>query len=82
MNKSVLIFISTVLIALSISLPAHAIKKCKDAEGKWHYGDKAVRSCQSEKVTTLNDRGFIQSEKDAPKTEAELSAEKRSFSFG
>jgi len=54
---------------------AHAIKKCKDADGKWHYGDVAVRACEDSKVTTLSDRGFIKAEKAAPKTEAQLAAE-------
>jgi len=60
---------------LLIASPAHAIKKCKDADGKWHYGDVAVRACQQSKVTTLNNRGFVTEEKSAPKTKEELKAE-------
>jgi len=54
---------------------AWAIKKCQDADGKWHYGDVAVNACKKSKVTTLNDRGFIESEKGRPKTENELALE-------
>lgn len=73
--KNNLTFISVLLVAAVLSAPAHAIKKCKDSEGKWHYGDIAVRACENSKVTTLNDRGFIKSEQAAPKTEAELRLE-------
>jgi len=65
-------------VTIALLLPfssAHAIKKCKDADGKWHYGDLAVRACERSKITTLNDRGFIESEKSAPKTDEELKAE-------
>ena len=55
---------------------AYAIKKCQDADGKWHYGDVAVAQCQKSKVTTLSDRGFVESEKEAPKTEEQLQKEK------
>jgi hypothetical protein len=54
---------------------AHAIKKCQDSDGNWHYGDIAVAQCNKSKVTTLNDRGFIASEKDAPKTPEQIQKE-------
>jgi len=66
------IFITTLLF----STPAHAIKKCKDANGKWHYGDVAVQECENSKVTTLSNQGFVKGEADAPKTEEELIEEK------
>ena len=59
---------------LLLSGPAHAIKKCKDAEGKWHYGDIAVEQCKESKITTLNDRGFIKDQDEAP-----LTAEQRAL---
>jgi hypothetical protein len=55
--------------------PAYAIKKCQDSDGRWHYGDIAIAKCNASKVTTLNDRGFIASEKDAPKTDEQLKKE-------
>ena len=62
-----------VLIAsLSVCHNAMAIKKCKDANGKWHYGDIAVEECENSKITTLNDRGFITETEEAPLTEQEL----------
>jgi len=72
-------FIANVLVVLSTLVfvsSAHAIKKCQDDDGKWHYGDVAVHECESSKVTTLSDRGFIESELDAPKTDEEIAAEK------
>lgn len=75
MTKNSLIFMAVLIVALLASFPAHAIKKCKDDKGKWHYGDRAVRSCEKSKVTTLNDRGFVESVKSAPKSKEELKAE-------
>lgn len=68
-------------LMLTLLLPAtsHAIKKCQDADGKWHYGDTAVDECERSKVTTLNNRGFISSEDEAPKTQEELAAEEASL---
>ena len=66
---------------LTLWLPAttHAIKKCQDADGNWHYGDTAVDECERSKVTTVNNRGFIRSEDEAPKTAEELAAEEASL---
>lgn len=68
-------------LMLTLWLPAttHAIKKCQDADGNWHYGDTAVDECERSKVTTLNNRGFIRSEDEAPKTAEELAAEEASL---
>jgi len=60
------------LLSLFVLPQAHAIKKCKDADGKWHYGDIAVRECQNSKITTLTGGGFVKGERAAPKTESEL----------
>jgi len=64
------------LLSFSSIDTALAIKKCQDADGNWHYGDVAVQACENSKITTLNDRGFVKEELEAPKTEAELIAEK------
>jgi len=75
-RKAVLSFLNSIcfiaVLSALMASPAHAIKKCKDADGKWHYGDIAVRACENSKVTTLSDRGFVRGEKAAPKTEQEL----------
>lgn len=55
---------------------AYAIKKCQDAEGKWHYGDGASKVCDSSKVTELNNRGFVKGEEEAPKSEEQIEAER------
>lgn len=65
------------LLAIIFTSPSvFAIKKCKDANGKWHYGDTAVKECENSKITTLTDRGFIEDELEAPKTKEELATEK------
>jgi hypothetical protein len=74
--KRIIFILSATLVfsALPFSY-AYAIKKCQDADGNWHYGDIAVSQCSKSKVTTLNDRGFIADEKNAPKTEEQLENE-------
>lgn len=67
--------IGLLITLILLSPSAHAIKKCKDADGKIHYGDVAVAECENSKVTTLSDRGFIKEELDAPKTDEELQTE-------
>jgi len=76
MKRSIFILSTATIISVLPFSSAHAIKKCQDAEGKWHYGDIAVAQCEKSKVTTLDKRGFIASEKDAPKTEEQLQKEK------
>lgn len=61
--------------AIILSPNALAIKKCKDQDGNWHYGDFAEEKCRVSKVTTLNDRGFVQDSIDAPKTDEEKKIE-------
>lgn len=70
-------FLSSILLALGLLLSsqAQAIKKCQDADGNMHYGDVAVAECENSKITTLNDRGFVEDELAAPKTDEELAAE-------
>ena len=72
------------LMTLSLLLPgpgAHAapdgmssIKKCRDATGKWHYGDTAADECSRSKVTVITEKGTTKSVIAAPPTEAELKA--------
>lgn len=73
--KKLLLSITSLALLASLT-PAHAIKKCQDANGRWHYGDIAVQQCKKSKVTTLNKRGFIKSEREAPKTEEQLLKER------
>jgi len=48
------------------------IKKCKDATGKWHYGDDAAEECAQSKVTVISEKGFTKKVIAAPLTETEL----------
>ena len=61
-----------ILLLFSLTSPSFAIKKCKDVDGKWHYGDTAVEQCENSQITTLDNRGFITEEEGPPKTAEEL----------
>ena len=75
MNRIIFILSTALLFAALPFTAASAIKKCQDADGYWNYGDIAVSQCQKSKVTTLNKRGFVQSEKNAPKSVEQLQNE-------
>ena len=75
------ITVSAVVLALLAAGPALAadakgarIKKCQDAQGRWHYGDEAADACAQSKVIELDTRGIKRNVIDAPLTEAELKA--------
>lgn len=48
------------------------IKKCQDAQGRWHYGDTADAQCKQSKVVEINNQGITTKEIAAPLTPAEL----------
>ncbi len=67
----------TVVLALGLSAPsvgvdAAKIKKCQDAEGKWHYGDRAADACARSKIIELSDQGLRTKVIDAPMTDEEV----------
>lgn len=76
------ITVSALVLSLLAASPAPAaetaagprIKKCQDAQGRWHYGDEAADACAQSKVIELDTRGIKRKEIDAPLTEAELKA--------
>ncbi|MFL6652374.1 MAG: hypothetical protein ACJ8J7_13920, partial [Sulfurifustaceae bacterium] len=51
---------------------AKGIKKCRDATGKWHYGDNADDACARSKVTVMSNQGVAKKEIDAPLTAEQL----------
>lgn len=63
------------LALFGVSNASYAVQKCQDESGKWHYGDTAVIACENSKITTLDDRGFIEEETERPKSEEELAEE-------
>ncbi len=68
-----------VLLGLAITVaPASAqtIKKCQDANGKWHYGDFAAQECERSLVTEINQQGVKVDEDAPPPTREELQAER------
>jgi chromosome segregation ATPase len=60
--------------ALADDKKAPRIKKCQDAQGRWHYGDSADAECARSKVIELDTRGVQRKEIAAPLTEAEFKA--------
>ena len=55
-----------------------AISKCQDENGKWHYGSSVSSKCKKSEITNLNNRGVVKDRVAAPKTAAQLDAEKSS----
>ncbi|MDH3670452.1 MAG: hypothetical protein OES46_04735 [Gammaproteobacteria bacterium] len=62
------------LAVATFTVEAAKIKKCKDAEGKWHYGDQAAEECERSKVIELSGQGVKTKVIRAPATEEELAA--------
>lgn len=54
--------------------PSFKIKKCRDANGEWHYGDNASQACANSPITVLNEQGVTVKKIAAPPTPAELKA--------
>jgi len=60
---------------LIVPVSAQTIKKCQDANGKWHYGDHAALECeQSSRITEIDEEGRQVGEVEAPPTQEELDA--------
>jgi len=81
MNRHTTIVLLLLASMLAAALPAAAadkpgvrIKKCQDAQGRWHYGDDASDACAHSKVIELDTRGIERREIAAPLTAAELKA--------
>lgn len=53
------------------------IKKCKDAEGKWHYGNFAAEECTRSKITEMSESGAKIGEELPPPTAVELQWQQR-----
>jgi hypothetical protein len=53
------------------------IRKCQDATGKWHYGDRAADECGRSKIEVISEQGVTKREIAAPPTEAELAERER-----
>ena len=73
-NKSLCAWVLVPILSLFITgaFAADTIKKCKDATGRWHYGDTAAEECATSKITVMSDQGTTKKVIDAPPTEAEL----------
>lgn len=68
-----LLVLGTLLTGIAAqAADAPTIKKCKDATGRWHYGDSAAAECAKSKVTVISDEGTTKKVIAAPPTEQEL----------
>ncbi len=76
--KLVYRLIALSIVAVFVVPPGFAegptIKKCKDATGKWHYGDIAAAECARSRVTEIDKRGLKVDVHEAPATREELEA--------
>lgn len=62
----------SLVVAGAHAAETSTIKKCKDATGKWHYGDTAADECSRSQVTVITDEGTTKKVIAAPPTEQEL----------
>ncbi len=62
------------IFVISSQAGAAGIKKCKDADGMWHYGDRAADACARSRIIEMDTSGNKTGVVAAPPTEAELKA--------
>ena len=72
MKPTLLVTLFVLFSALATGVPAKTIKKCKDAQGRWHYGDTAAEACERSKIIEMTTRGAKKGETAAPPTKEEL----------
>ncbi len=73
-HRIIAISVLTVMLAPLTIAETPTIKKCKDASGKWHYGDIAAEECARARITEIDKRGLKVDEHEAPPTREELEA--------
>lgn len=73
-QTSLTIMLGAILVSTILSTPADAgrIKKCMDADGMWHYGDRAAAACAKSKIIEMDSEGNRTGEVEAPPTAEEL----------
>lgn len=75
MSKSIKTALLTSLVLLAAGgAQAGTIKKCKDADGRWHYGDNAAAACAQSKVIEMTGAGRTTKVHDAPPSAGDLEA--------
>lgn len=76
-SKLIAMIVLVLATALTgVAAEAITIKKCKDSQGRWHYGDYAAKECKLARATVIEystDTGQRREIKPPP-TEAELTA--------
>lgn len=73
-----LMVVATAIYLATFLSSGLAISKCQDENGKWHYGASVSSKCAKSEITNLNNRGVVKDKVAAPKTTAQLDAEKSS----
>lgn len=70
------IIVVTVMMAPGANVMAGSIKKCKDAQGRWHYGNSAAKACARSQVIEFKAGKVTKTIHKAPPTRKELDAAK------
>ncbi len=70
--------LAVLVLAFSSTGANAAIKKCKDAKGRWHYGDHAAAECAKSRSEVIEFKAGKAGRKviDAPPTKEELEAKR------
>jgi hypothetical protein len=68
---------AALLLLAPAAVAQKSIKKCQDAEGRWHYGDTAAEECERSKITVIDKRGLKLDEVAAPRSQEEIERETR-----
>jgi len=74
--KIKLLSVTVISIIAVFSNTASAISKCKDANGKWIYGDSVEHLCKKSEVTKMNGRAVVKKKLAPEKTPEQIEADK------
>jgi hypothetical protein len=68
----VVLLVSAGALAASGEKSTTTIRKCQDAQGRWHFGDFAAEECEHSKVIEMSTQGVKKKEIAAPLTAEQL----------
>jgi hypothetical protein len=71
-NKFIIGVLGCALLLTGGVANAGTIKKCKDEDGRWHYGDDAAEACAKTKVIEMTGSGRTTAIIDAPPSAGDL----------
>lgn len=68
----ILSLVSAAALAATVEKSTATIRKCQDAQGRWHFGDYAAEECERSKVIEMSTQGVKKKEVAAPLTGEQL----------